>query len=145
MRKNITIIYLTLVLLIGSVSTLVIPNTAEASGLSAFLKAIFGETDTITKGVGKSTDKIEVDEYITIGDQYFARGIRTKLRDTYNCQSNQWAISLVQNTNIYSEPILNSKIVGIIEKDEKVCVVKDEGEWVQIFFGWVKSKQIKKL
>ena len=33
----------------------------------------------------------------------------------------------------------------LIEKDEKVCVVKNEGEWVQIFFGWVKSKQIKKL
>ena len=145
MRKNITIISLTFVLLIGSVSTLVIPNTAEASGLSAFLKAIFGETDTITKGVGNSTDKIEVDEYLTIGDQYFARGIRTKLRETYNCQSNQWAISLVQNNNIYSKPTLNSKIVGKIEKDEKVCVVKDAGEWVQIFFGWVKSKQIKKL
>ena len=151
MRKHITIIYLTVILLLGSVSTIVIPNTAEASLFGSILKAIFGDSDTIAKGggksidnleVGKSTDKIEVDEYITIGDQYFSRGMRTILRQKYNCLSSQWAISLVQNTNIYSEPLLNSKIVGVIEKNEKVCVVKEEGEWVEILFGWVESKKI---
>ena len=154
MRKYITILSLIITLFLGSTSMLVIPNTAEASLFGSILKAIFGESDTIAKGgvksidnlgVGKSTDKIVVDEYTHIGTQYFTRGIRTTLREKYKCHSKQWAISLVQNTNIYSEPILNSKIVGEIEKDEKVCVVKEEGEWVEIFFGWVESKQIKKL
>ena len=125
MRKHITILSLIITLFLGSTSMLVIPNTAEASLLGSILKAIFGESDTIAKGggksidnleVGKSTDKIEVDEYITIGDQYFSRGMRTILRQKYNCLSNQWGISLVQNTNIYSEPLLNSKILGEIEK-----------------------------
>ena len=41
--------------------------------------------------------------------------------------------------NLINPPI-NSLVAYVI-----AGVVKDEGEWVQIFFGWVKSKQIKKL
>ena len=88
MRKHITILSLIITLLLGSTSMLVIPNAAEASLFGSILKSILGESDNMTKGGGKSTDKIEVDEYTTIGVQYFGRGIRETLRKKYKCHSN---------------------------------------------------------
>ena len=157
MRNLSATLCLTLAVLLGSATMLVAPNTAEAGLVSAILRAILGESDKVAKGIGKSTDglptggskitdgagsKIEGENYSHTADRFGSR-IPTDLYSTKNrCRSNRWAISVFQDTNIYSEPKISSTITGTLDKDEKVCVVKEEGEWVKTFYGWVEKQSV---
>ena len=141
MRNLTATICLTIAVLLGSTSVLVVPISAEAGLASAILKGVFGELDKGAKKIDGAVTKTEGEGYSYFA-QFVSRALRELFRENNKCPNNLWATSVFQNTNIYSEPKITSKIIGTLDKDEKVCVVEEEGEWVKTFYGWVEKQSV---
>ncbi len=159
MRKLTHTLYLTIAVLIGSAFVLVVPISAEAGALAAILKAILGESDKVVKGVGKSTDDLATGASKTTDDaaskieggdkgydeNIIASRVQREINKKKNkCQSNRWAIVIFPDSNLYSKPKISSTIIGALDKEEKICVLTEEGEWVRTSYGWVMVLNIKK-
>ena len=159
MKKLTLTLYLTLAVLIGSAFVLVVPISAEAGGLAAILKAILGESDKAVKGVGKSTDDLATGASKTTDDaaskieggdkgydeNIIANRVQREINKKKNtCQSDRWAIVIFPDSNLYSKPKISSSIIGALDKEEKICVLTEEGEWVRTSNGWVMVLNIKK-
>ena len=159
MRKLTHTLYLTTAVLIGSAFVLVVPISAEAGALAAILKAILGESDKVVKGVGKSTDDLATGASKTTDDaaskieggnkaydeNIIANRVQREINKKKNkCQSDRWAIVIFPDSNLYSKPKISSTIIGALDKEEKICVLTEEGEWVRTSYGWVMVLNIKK-
>ena len=159
MKRPTLALYLTLAVLIGSAFVLVVPISAEAGALAAILKAILGESDKVVKGVGKSTDDLATGASKTTDDaaskiegkdkgydeNIIANRVQRELNKKKNkCQSDRWAIVIFPDSNLYSKPKISSSIIGALDKEEKICVLTEEGEWVRTSYGWVMVLNIKK-
>ena len=159
MKKLSATLCLTIAVLIGSAFVLVVPISAEAGALAAILKAILGESDKVVKGVGKSTDDLATGASKTTDDaaskieggnkgydeNIIANRVQREINKKKNkCQSDRWAIVIFPDSNLYSKPKISSSIIGALDKEEKICVLTEEGEWVRTSYGWVMVLNIKK-
>ncbi len=159
MKKLTLTLCLTIAVILGSAFVLVVPISAEAGGLAAILKAILGESDKVVKGVGKSTDDLATGASKTTDDaaskieggdkgydeNIIASRVQREINKKKNkCQSNRWAIVVFPDSNLYSKPKISSSIIGALDKEEKICVLTEEGEWVRTSYGWVMVLNIKK-
>jgi hypothetical protein len=159
MKKLTATFYLTITVLIGSAFVLVVPISAEAGALTAVFKAIFGESDKVVKGVGKSTDDLPTGASKTTDDatskiegkdkgydeNIIANRVQREINKKKNkCQSNRWALVIFPDSNLYSKPKISSSIIGTLDKEEKLCVLTEEGEWMRTSYGWVMVLNIKK-
>jgi hypothetical protein len=156
MKNSLTILCLTMVMLIGSTSLLVLPSTSEAGPISKILKVIFSKSDEVPKKISKATDDLNfggsktaedtVGKTVGEGDastNQLGSSALKKLYETKNkCSTNQRGICLYQNTHVFAEPKISSRIVTTLDKDEKVCVLKQEGEWAKTSDGWVEKHRI---
>ena len=158
--KKLTVIFcLIFAVFLGSAFVLVVPISAEAGGLAAILKAILGESDKVVKGVGKSTDDLATGASKTTDDaaskieggnkgydeNIIANRVQREINKKKNkCQSDRWAIVIFPDSNLYSKPKISSSIIGALDKEEKICVLTEEGEWVRTSYGWVMVLNIKK-
>ncbi|MDC0564002.1 hypothetical protein OAP51_04315 [Alphaproteobacteria bacterium] len=160
MRNRGRTLFLIVFIVLGSGSMLASSSSAYAGALSAIIKALLGESDTVAKGAGKSTDNLspnatksgeEITGKIEGGSDeydlsvYSNLTLRGALRAKTTCSNNQWAVTLNEDTYVYSKPDIATKIKGTLVKNEKVCVLKEEDKWVRTLFGWVESDKVQKL
>ncbi|MDC0989023.1 SH3 domain-containing protein [Rhodospirillales bacterium] len=159
MKKLTATLCLTIAVLLGSTFVMVVPIPAEAGALTAVFKAIFDESDKVVKGIDKSADDLangaskttdDATSKIEGGDKGYdeniiANRVQREINKKKNkCQSNRWAIVEFPDSNLYSKPKINSTIIGALDKEEKICVLTEEGEWVRTSYGWVMVLNIKK-
>jgi len=156
MKNSLSTLCLTMAVLIGSTSLLVLPSTSEAIPIQKILKVIFNKSDKVPKKISKATDDLNfggsktAEDTVgkTVGEGNASTNLLgsralIELHKTKNkCSTNQRGICLYQNTHVFAEPKISSRIVTTLDKDEKICVLKQEGEWAKTFDGWVEKHRI---
>ena len=105
MRNLTATICLTIAVLLGSTSVLVVPISAEAGLASAILKGVFGELDKGAKKIDGAVAKTDGEGYSYFAE-FGSRALRELFRENNKCPNNLWAISLFQNTNIYLHQVM---------------------------------------